>query len=465
VCCTGFPQIGGRVIRAAAVWAAIVLAPSVAVGQAIDAGAIFRVFLTDGRALPSYGEHAIVDDRLVFVLPVGVPGSHVELQLMSLPLSAIDVGRTSQYTEAMRARQYADTRGPAEYSAISAEVSETLAAIEKEPDSNRRLAMAEEARRRLTAWPRAHYGYRASEIGELASLFADVISDMRRLAGQSRFSLDLTAGPVLPTYPPPLPAPTRRESIEMALAAATVADVATDRPAILRAALLVLTDTPNEDALRGEVSRRLEEELAADAAYARLAVDLTALADRAMHRGDAKGIEAVLARLTLRDLALGSRRPQEVKALRERLDAMLRRARVHRLALDHWAAVGTSLFRYEREVRPVLSGLDGLEPVLNRIQDSKYLSFDRVLRTGAKLTSLRALLEAITPPQDLQVVHSTLLSALFMAHQACDRRRQADIAPNLSVAREAAAAAAGTLLLAARARQDLLALLSPPRFQ
>src|SRR5262245_48662389 len=202
---------------------------------------------------------------------------------------------------------------------MTAEVSETLAAIEKESDPKRRLTMAEEARRRLVAWPKDHYGYRASEIHELAGMFSDVIAEMQRSAGQTRYALELMAGPVIPSYPPPLPSLSLRESIELALAAAAAADTATDRPAILRTALAALSAEPGGDDLRAEVSRRLGIEVAADAAYATLARQLSTLAEAAMRRGDVKGVEAVQGQLAARDLALGQRRPQEVKALTERL--------------------------------------------------------------------------------------------------------------------------------------------------
>ncbi|HYC47010.1 MAG TPA: hypothetical protein VED01_16160, partial [Burkholderiales bacterium] len=44
------------------------LAPASARGA--DA-ALFRLFLTDGTAMVSYGEYARVDDRVIFSMPVG----------------------------------------------------------------------------------------------------------------------------------------------------------------------------------------------------------------------------------------------------------------------------------------------------------------------------------------------------------------------------------------------------------
>jgi hypothetical protein len=50
-----------------------------------------------------------------------------------------------------------------------------------------------------------------------------------------------------------------------------------------------------------------------------------------------------------------------------------------------------------------------------------------------------------------------------MAHEACARRRQAVVANDLQMARNASSAAAGALLLVARAREDLVAALYPPK--
>jgi hypothetical protein len=77
---------------------------SAARAQAVDAGAVFRVFLKNGQALPSYGESAIVGDRIVFTLLVGAVDARPTVQLMSLPADRVDLVRTRRYADAMRAR-------------------------------------------------------------------------------------------------------------------------------------------------------------------------------------------------------------------------------------------------------------------------------------------------------------------------------------------------------------------------
>src|SRR5689334_2954903 len=114
-----------RQMNAAGVLAAVLLlaAPSPVAAQQVEApGPVYRVFLVTGEALPSYGEPAPVDDRMIFTLVAGAQAGTPALQLISLPAAKVDLERTARYTEAMRAAQYAATRGEAEYAAISAEV-------------------------------------------------------------------------------------------------------------------------------------------------------------------------------------------------------------------------------------------------------------------------------------------------------------------------------------------------------
>src|SRR5436305_785226 len=129
--------------------AVFVCAIGVVRAQTIDAQSLYRVFLADGRALPSYGEYTLLSDRVAFVLIVGDPRGRHELQLVSLPLSSINVPRTQRYAEILRSRQYALTRGAADYSELSAGIELTLAEIAKQPDARQRLQMAQDARQRV----------------------------------------------------------------------------------------------------------------------------------------------------------------------------------------------------------------------------------------------------------------------------------------------------------------------------
>jgi hypothetical protein len=91
------------------------------------------------------------------------------------------------------------------------------------------------------------------------------------------------------------------------------------------------------------------------------------------------------------------------------------------------------------------------------------MAFERVVNAEVRLTRLAAEAEAVLPPADVASVHTTVLSALGMARESAVRRRQAVIFGHAQADREASAAAAGALLLAERARQDLVAALFPPK--
>ncbi len=432
--------------------------------QVVTPGATHRVFLTDGRALPSYGESIQVDDRLIFTLLVSGTAGRNELQLMSLPASAVDLERTTRYAAGMRAAHYAATRGEADYAAVTQEVQRAIEQLKGIEDPKRRLQVGEEAKRRLLNWSEEHYSYRAGNIRELVGLFDEVIAELRAAAGESQFSIDLRAGPAGPVYEPLVAAPSLRDSIALALGAAALADVNEDRLAILRSTSALLDRETGVDDLRETVRLQLQAELSAERDYTLLSDELLAKAEGAMRRGDVSRIMAIRAAVTDRDKALGFRRPQQIQALNAALDAKLEAAQLHRLALEHHAYVRRSLLAYERRVRPALSTLDGLKPVIEFVREMKSMAFERLEYANRRLEAIAADLETVIAPPDLADVHATLVSAVHMAKQACDRRRLAVIATSMDMAREASTAAAGAQLLALQSRDHLLKRLYPPKF-
>jgi hypothetical protein len=71
-------------------------------------------------------------------------------------------------------------------------------------------------------------------------------------------------------------------------------------------------------------------------------------------------------------------------------------------------------------------------------------------------------LHFVVPPADLASVHSLLQSACDMGASAARIRREAVNSGNMTVAWNASAAAAGSLMLVAQARDDLARYLAPP---
>ena len=444
----------------------ILISGAVTAGQApaVDAGAIFRVFLKNGTALASYGESAEAGDRVVFTLLIVGAGQQQTLQLMSLPASAVDLDRTRRYADAIRLVHYTATRAELDYAAMTQEVQRSIAELTAVADPKKRLAMAEEARARLVSWSKGTYGYRAAEVQELTRLFDDVINDLRAAAGQGSFKVDLSAA-TMPSTEPLLAAPGAAESISLALAAADAADSEEDRAAILKIAAAAAGDDPALAGVRANVARAIDLEARATAVYDQLAADVRAQATAARKKGDADALANVLAALRARNAELGNRRPLVVRTLTSEIEAMLASTRTYHAALEHYAAVRGTLLAYERAVRPTMSGFDGLAPVFTAIRDVRYTAYERLERAGTRLKELIVSLDALTPPADLVDVQATLASALKMADHACDRRRLSIALRSQVIADEASSAAAGAMLLAGAARDQLVSRLYPPKIQ
>jgi hypothetical protein len=433
--------------------------------QTIDNDAIFRVYLKSGQALPAYGESALVGERVVFTLLLGATSARTSLQLMSLPAASVDVDRTRRYANAIRAKHYAATRGELDYAAMSQEVQRTLGQLPAVQDPKKRLEMALDAKKRLMTWAEGTYGYRAADVRVLTNLFDEVISELRVAAGEKQFSLDLRVGQSDFDPEPLLPAPTLRECIELALAAAMATDTADDRLAVLTAAAAAAGDDPGTADLREHVRREIDAETNAAAAYESLLSGIRTQADAARRKGDVAGIEAAIASLAARDRELGARKAPMVAALTSELNAMLEATRTYRAKVDHYLQVRGSLLAYERRVRPAMSGFDGLLPVIVSLRDTRYTSYERLERTSARLAGLQASLAGVEPPEDLVDVHASLASAMQMAEHAVGRRKRGISTANAAYDTEASTAAAGAVMLAQLAREQLVARLYPPKIQ
>ena len=414
----------------------------------------YRVFLKSGDALPSYGEAVVVDDRVVFNLSIGGLDGPLTLQLISLPVGMVDVGKTTRYADAMRAAFYSATRGAADYETLTTSLARDLDALATIPDRRRQLDIAQEIHRRLLDWPRHHFYYRSDDVEKLTGLVADVVNELRAAVGEQTFALELTAGPSVPDREPLMPVPRRKEAIELSMTASEAADIGEERIAILRAASSI---APADDpALTGAVNRRLAEETRAGEAYAALVADLRGRVRTAVDRGDVPGVERLEAELLARDRQLGFRRPQVVESLRVELGTARAEASARRETLDRYVAMRGLLLEYELAVRPAFSAFDGLRAVLESMRDGRTVSFERTVAAAERFTRLQQQIQDVRPPEVANGVHATLVSALRMAVEACLKRREAAATNAMPTMRAASAAAAGALLLGERARTDLV---------
>src|SRR5687768_14827118 len=153
---------------AGAMAAALMLATA-SRGDAAEA-VLYRLFLMDGTTLISYGEFSRVADRVVFSVPLGATEEAPAFELVSIPQAAVDWERTDRYSEAVRARRYAETSGENDFARLSVRVAEALNQIALESEPRRRLAMAIEARGNLARWPAENFGFRATDVAQLVAM-------------------------------------------------------------------------------------------------------------------------------------------------------------------------------------------------------------------------------------------------------------------------------------------------------
>ena len=460
-----------REIRCAA--GAFVLLASMCLASAVSAAGIdallFRIFLRDGSTLVSYGDFTRMADRVVLSIPLGAAdGPAPVLHLVSISEAAVDWERTERYAAATRARHYAATRGEADFGELSTHVARALNDVARTKDPAKALALATQARRMLTAWPASHHGYRAADVAQLAALLDDAVAELRVAAGLSRIDLALvaTAAP-LPPDEPELPAPTPKESIDQALAAARVAGDATERVSLLQAIVDSLGPAgapafSGSSAIREKAEAELAAELKIDSAYRDLVTRTIAAAEQRAKHADVNGLEKLLRGVLKADDQLGRRRPDTTAGLLSALDSKLDSARRLRLARDAWAVRERGLREYQGRIRSAVrwfrQSVGGLEQIRQLAGPSPSALQPLALRMTEAWTSLKS----VRPTAETEPVHAMLVNAVQMGMRAAASRRLAVRATDMQTAWEASSAAAGALLMFERAQEELRKLGTPP---
>jgi hypothetical protein len=431
---------------------------------AAETAPVFRVFLKDGTALACWGEYAQVGDQLVLTLPVG-SGARRAYEFLSLPVSSIDMPRTERYAEAVRAAQFAATRGAAEYAELRDRLAKQLAAIPLLPDNGERIAAAESARQQLLDWANTSHGYRAREVHELLKTFEATIIDLRVAAGESRFVLNLTAGVVPPAPPRLRAAPGAAETVALALRAASATGDEEVRKAILKRARSVAASLPGESgtALRAAVADRFRLEARLDSLYRWLRTDVTRRAERFVDDGDTRGVDALRQRVAATDRRWGKRRPAQVTGLLAALDAYYEAAAEHRLVLDQWESTRVELAAYQKQMAPLVAQLDKLRPLLAAITDLAGTPLTDLVRAEEQTGSMVTTLGRVAPPSAAAPVHDLLARAIERADAAVRTRHTAVTTRDLAVAREAAAAAREARARLTEAKAALAAVVRPPK--
>jgi hypothetical protein len=436
-----------------------------------DEGTLLRVFLKDGTSLVSFGEPARVGDRVVFSMPTAAT-PNPPLHLVDLPIAQVDWDRTNRYATAARAAHYVATQADADYAALSNELAQTLNDVARLTDTGERLATVERARQKLADWPPNHYNFRQSDVSQMVAMLDAAIADLRAARGDRRFDINLSAYADPPSIPEPLlPPPTPQEAVEELLGAARVVDSSAERVSLLATAVAVIdrdkSALPAEWAstTRANAQAKIQAEVNLDRSYSVLTTRMMTLASQRARSGDVLGVERVLRAISQRDETLGHQRPEAVMALLTAVQARLDTARQVQLAHDRWALRAPVLRAYGTAITTPMDLLARLNPALEGIKalsGSGPATLANVERTVARITTL---ISTIAPPEELAAAHALLISAVQLAGHAAEIRREATLAGDMTRAWDASSAAAGALMLGAKASGDIHTLLRPPKIQ
>ena len=440
---------------------------------------LYRVFLRDGSTLVSYGEYARVGDRVVLSVPIG-EGEQPQLQLVTITEASVDWQLTDRYAEAARANRYASTRGEDDFNLLSGQVARALNEVALTNDPVKRVALADGARQQLADWPATHFGYRASDVAQLSALLDEVVSELRVAAGQARFDLKLVAPTVTAPTMEMMPAPTLRESIEVAFTAARVTSEPGERVSMLESIVRILSSTPQGDptvdpeaaaktAWVSTAVARASAELAAekqvDRAYVQLASrTLAQAADRA-RRADVRGLDALIRSVLKTDAKLGRARPNEVAALLVAVDAQKSAAQRLRLARDAWSMRSGVVTEYRRQLVQPLDRLIRLKVWLEDVRELAGPSPTAVGQLEERATLAGRELAMVKPPAGLEAAHGMLSTASGLAVRAATARRRAVASGDMPAAWEASSAASGALMMLERAGEELKRLTERPQLR
>jgi hypothetical protein len=452
----------------AALFVLFALAPSLA--TAAPGATLFRLFLTDGTEVVSFGEYARVGEDVIFSMPVAGSPDAPRLQLVTMPAAKIDWVRTERYSAAARAEHYATTRGDEDFLQLSNEVARVLNDVALSSDRAQALALVQRAHDVLVQWPQDHYRYRESEVREIQAFVDSTMATLRGLPVSSfQLALVTSAADFVRDPIPAMPVP--KAQLEQLLHVADLTARVTERVALLQTALSVLNEAVpglaagDAASLRTTIEDRIRYEGEVDRRYDRLGQRLLVLGKRGAAAARVGEVERAIARLDAEDARLGRERPDTVQAVRAELGAQLDDARRLRLLRDQWILRRSAYQEYQRRVGVSLLELVKARPLLESIRRLDGPAPARLTALRSRLSGGAERLQRLTVPPEVQNAHDLLVSAWRFAENAVTGRYEAVASGNVATAWTASSAAAGALMMLNRAQDDIRILLEIPRLK
>jgi len=430
---------------------------------------LFRIFLSDGRVLSSYGEWARLDNRVIFSMPTNLTRDPIELHLVTIPSHRVDWPRTEAYAESVRAAAYVATRGDADFAAFSGEVAKALNEVAKVQDPAARLATAERARQKLADWPKSHYGYRVEEVRDALAVLDEVIAQLRVSMGITRFDLSLSASaPLSGPPPPPLPPPTDAELVEQFLAAASIVESPEERVGVLQTVMRLIDRAiglmPAEWAarMRGTAASELERERRVEKSYDDLRTHALQEAARLAARGKMSDLERLRDHVKEEDRRLGGQRAGDVAALLATIDLQTSAAIASRETRKQWQRRAPVFRKYRRSTNTAFKVFGESLGALEQIKTMSGPAVSTIAAMTKRLGAASKSFRKVVAPEELASGHALISSAWQLADNAFRLRLEAVSANSIDVAQRASSAAAGALMLYQRARADQLTVMEPP---
>ena len=216
-------------------------------------------------------------------------------------------------------------------------------------------------------------------------------------------------------------------------------------------------------AARASIRKSIETETAIDRDYASLATRILTVADRRVKRADVRGLTRLRDRVLDEDARLGGKRPQQLDALLATLNQKLDAAQRLRLARDRWALQAETFRLYRRAIGAWVDVLRRAQGPLNDIRALAGPSAATLDEVQRRFDRLDPSMRMVLVPVDLRGTHASLVSAWQLAATAIGQRQRAIANNDMDLARNASAAAAGSLMLFERVQMEIAQSLEPPK--